>query len=95
MVAHGDACARARYDRLMARGWESKSIEAQQEEAQQERGAAKEAPTPEELERRSRRGTLALARKRAEADLERATTDAHRAMLKEALAELDRQLKES
>jgi hypothetical protein len=84
-----------RYDRPMARGWESKSIEAQQEEAQTERGAAKDAPTPEELDRRSRRGTLALARKRADADLVRAKTDAHRAMLIQALAELDRQLKGS
>jgi len=78
----------------MARGWESKAVEAQQEQAQRERGAAKDAPSPEDLERRSRRGTLTLARKRAEADLERAKTPAHRAMLEEALAALDRQLQE-
>jgi|WetSurMetagenome_2_1015567.scaffolds.fasta_scaffold423947_2 hypothetical protein len=79
----------------MARGWESKAVEAQQEQAQGERGAAKGAPSPQDLEKQSKRGTLALARKRAEADLAQARTPAHRAMLEEALAALDRQLKDS
>jgi hypothetical protein len=79
----------------MARGWESKAVEAQQEQASLEGTRAVEAAlTPEETERRSRRATLALARARAAADLERARTAAHRAMLEQALEALDRQLDE-
>ena len=75
----------------MARGWESKHVEAQQEAAK----TAKR-PTPpvssSEIERRSRRATLMLARTRALADLQHACAPAHRAMLEQAIAELDRQL---
>lgn len=74
----------------MARGWESKHVEAQQEAA----AAAKPvAPLPkDELERRARRATLMLSRTRALADLQRACAPAHRAMLEQAIADLDRQL---
>ena len=75
----------------MARGWESKSVEAQQEEAT--RGAAKgPAPGPEERARAERRRTLELMRKRAVDDLGRATAPAHRQMLEQAIAALDEQL---
>ncbi len=75
----------------MARGWESKSIEAQQEEA----GRAKKAAPPVSRAvraRRERRRTLELARARAADDLSRATAPAHRRMLEQALAALDEQL---
>ena len=77
----------------MARGWESKNIESQQEEAerQQSRGPAL---TPEEQARRARRSQLELARTRAAADLERATAPAHRTMLEQAIKALDRQIGE-
>jgi hypothetical protein len=75
----------------MARGWESKSIEAQQEAAT-ERRAAPAAITPEESARRSERATLSLARTRALADLQRACAPAHRAMLEQAIADLDERL---
>jgi hypothetical protein len=76
----------------MARGWESKGIEAQQEQSANDQGKARTAPvTPEELARRAKQATLALARARAAADLGRARTAAHRQMLERALAELDRQ----
>jgi len=79
----------------MARGWESKAIEAQQEQSiGEKRGPAQAVVRPEELERRSKRATLALARARAAADLQRARTPAHRAMLQQALDSLDRQLEE-
>jgi hypothetical protein len=75
----------------MARGWESKNIESQQEEAQRRRTAA--APlTPEEQARQARRRSLELARVRAAADLDRATAPAHRQMLEQALQALDEQL---
>jgi hypothetical protein len=79
----------------MARGWESKAVEAQQEQSIGDKGRQTPAAvTPEELERRSRRATLALARACAAADLQRARTPAHRAMLQEALDSLDRQLEQ-
>jgi hypothetical protein len=75
----------------MARGWESKSIEAQQDaaEAPRTRGPA---VTPEEAARRSERATLSLARTRALSDLQKACVPAHRAMLEQAVADLDRRL---
>jgi len=80
----------------MARGWESKSIESQQEEAaaRQRRGGQRPL-TPEEIERRTRRKTLELARARAASDLARARTASHREMLERALASLDEQLRSS
>jgi hypothetical protein len=77
----------------MARGWESKAIEAQQEQSEGEKGRQNApAMTAEEIQRRSRRATLELARARVFADLQRARTPAHRAMLQDALASLDHQL---
>jgi hypothetical protein len=75
----------------MARGWESKSIEAQQEAAAQHR-TKPAAITPEKSARLAQRAILSLARTRALADLQRACAPAHRAMLEEAIAELDRRI---
>jgi hypothetical protein len=77
----------------MARGWESKNIESQQEEAQRRRDSGS-ALTPEEQQKQVRRRLLELSRARAAADLDRATAPAHRTMLEEALKALDRQLSE-
>ena len=76
----------------MARGWESKSIESQQEEAAREK---KHAPalTPEQRAVAERRRALELARARALADLERATSERHKAMLAQAIEALDQQLR--
>jgi hypothetical protein len=75
----------------MARGWESKSIEAQQEAAAERRTAA--APiTANESARLAERATLSLARTRALSDLQRACAPAHRAMLEQAIADLDRRI---
>jgi hypothetical protein len=79
------------YSWFMARGWESKSVEAQQEEAS--RGRTKRpAATPEELAAEDRRRALELMRKRALDDLSRATVAAHRQMLEQAIASLDTEL---
>jgi hypothetical protein len=71
----------------MARGWESKAIESQQDDARGAKGrrapAAKIDPA---------RRTLELARARVLADLEQATQPAHRRMLEQALADLDAKL---
>jgi hypothetical protein len=76
----------------MARGWESKSIEVQQDEASRRSAGGGRPATSQERARQQQRRTLELARARAAADLERATTDAHRAMLNRAIADLDDRL---
>jgi hypothetical protein len=75
----------------MARGWESKGIEAQQEEASRPKGktAALSAAERTAIDRKK---TLDLARVRAVDDLSRATAPAHRRMLEQAIAALDEQL---
>jgi hypothetical protein len=78
----------------MARGWESKSVEAQQEEAAEARRAAPPRADPEDARQRGERATLMLARTRALADLQRACVPAHRAMLEQAIAHLDQRLRE-
>jgi len=75
----------------VARGWESKSVESQQETAA-ERPSAPAQFSPEEAQRRAARATLMLARTRALADLQQACAPAHRAMLEQAIADLDRRL---
>jgi hypothetical protein len=75
----------------MARGWESKSVESQQEAAAA--GQSPSAPfNSEDARRRAERATLMLARTRALADLQQACAPAHRAMLEQAIADLDRRL---
>jgi hypothetical protein len=78
----------------MARGFESKMVEFQQEEAARGRGShgSRGTLTPEEQTALARRKTLELARARAAADLARATAPAHRTMLEQAIAALDEQL---
>jgi hypothetical protein len=77
----------------MARGWESKSIEAQQEEASRKRDV-KPPLTEAEREQREQRRTLELARARTADDLARATATSHRQMLEQALRALDDQLRQ-
>ena len=77
----------------MARGFDSKFVEAQQEEATR---THKPNPTltPEQRNAAARRRALELSRARAAADLDRATVPAHRRMLQQAIAALDDQLAE-
>ena len=75
----------------MARGWESKSIESQQEEAARDR-VRKPSLTPEQRAAEERRRTLQLARTRAAEDLARATAPHHRKMLEQTLTAIDEQL---
>jgi hypothetical protein len=77
----------------MARGWESKSIESQQDEADRERLAARGRPlTDAERAIAERRRGLELARAKTAADLEAAPHARHREMLRAALAAIDQQL---
>jgi hypothetical protein len=49
--------------------------------------------SPQEIRKSSERATLMLARTRALSDLQHACAPAHRAMLEQAIADLDRRLK--
>ena len=79
----------------MARGWESKSVESQQEESFRESEQRDfQQLSPEERARRERLASLELSRTRTLDQLERATGAAHRAMLKRTLLALERDIAE-
>lgn len=77
----------------MARGWESKSIEAQQDDAARA-GRRMPAKTEAQLAAEDRRRTLWLTRARAVDDLSRAVNPSHRRMLEQAIEAIDAQLAE-
>lgn len=76
----------------MARGWESKSVEQQQEEASAKKGPARAPRTPEEIAKENQLRGLRLSRERVAQQLALATNPRHRQMLEAALADLDKQL---
>lgn len=77
----------------MARGWESKAVEDQLEEAARAREVAERpALTPELIERQQRRESLSLLRSRLLDQLQRAQTETQQQRLRQALAELEAQL---
>jgi len=77
----------------MARGWESKSVEQQQEEAASSRASGRQHLTPEQATRERWRRGLELSRQRIVQQLERASNPQHRKMLEAALVDLEAQLK--
>ena len=77
----------------MARGWESKAVEAAQEEAAAgKNGHSKEPSDPAARERKRLRDGLLLSRARVVHQLEGAQNPNHRKMLEQALADLDARL---
>ena len=76
----------------MARGWESKSVEAQMEAAAEDSGRGTPAVSPAEMERKRQRDGLLLSRARVVQQLESAQNPNHRKMLEQALADLDARL---
>jgi len=76
----------------MARGWESKAVEQQQEEAASKTAATGVSLTPEQLATEHRRQTLLLSRQQVLQQLQVACHPRHRQMLESALADLDVQL---
>jgi len=76
----------------VARGFESKQVESQQEEAARGRTVSGPPRSAEELSRLERQRTLKLSLRRAEQDLSRATAPAHRRMLEHAIASLAAEL---
>jgi hypothetical protein len=76
----------------VARGWESKSVEAQIESANRRRGEGKPRLTPEELEAQRKRDSLLLHRTRVLCDLEKCSDERYRKTLSDGLAFLEQQL---
>lgn len=74
----------------MARGWESKSVESQREDA----GSARRGDplTRRERELLQKRQSLDLSRRRVRHEIETTRSSARRAALEEALAYLDGEL---
>jgi hypothetical protein len=86
---------RAAYNRYMARGWESKSVEAQIEESVASGPAKSKAQlTAEELERRQKKADLMLSRSRIVQQLEESSNERYSDLLRRTLADLDAQIAE-
>jgi hypothetical protein len=80
----------------MARGWESKSVESQMEEAAEtRRAAAQHVPlTPDQIRVARERESLELSRKRVLQEIEAAKHIRHQLQLEAALKHLDQRLRE-
>ncbi|MFY9823090.1 MAG: hypothetical protein WAM82_17035 [Thermoanaerobaculia bacterium] len=76
----------------MARGWESKSVESQQD-AQSFREPG-EAMTPEQRQRKAKRDSVELSRRRVLQEIETTRSAVRRTSLEQALAFLDQQIEE-
>ena len=76
----------------MARGWESKSVEQQQEEMSERQKTVGAPISPDEQQRNRKREGLLLSRKRLTQQLQAADNSRHRQMLEQAIAESERQL---
>jgi hypothetical protein len=76
----------------MARGWESKSVEAQQAEASEKSAKPRPPMNPEEAARSREKETVRLARQRVLQQLEASTNPRHRKLLQDSLADLDEKL---
>jgi hypothetical protein len=79
----------------MARGFESKSVQSQWQDAEVERAARKRRrpEDPETMERRKHRESIELSRRRVERELAETKSDRRREQLRAALKHLDAELK--
>jgi hypothetical protein len=77
----------------MARGWESKSVEAQIDMAETRKSSAKpKKMSTSDLERIRKRETLLLSRTRVKRELDSAQNPRYKGMLNKALEDLEAQL---
>lgn len=76
----------------MARGWESKAVEAQMEAAQTVRAKQGNGLSPDEVEFRRKREGLLLSRTRVQRELKAARNPRYQKMLQEALTQLESDL---
>jgi hypothetical protein len=86
--------AEERYNYAMARGWESKSVEAQQDEAAARTTSEKPRLTREAVARLREKENLRLSLQNVGQQLERSHNPHHRAMLEQARADLERKIQE-
>jgi len=77
----------------MARGFESKSVESQQEEAQRSK-ITRPALSPEDQARQTRRTGLELALAQTQSEMTAACRPAHREMLKLRLEAIQAQIRD-
>jgi hypothetical protein len=77
----------------MAKGWESKSVEGQVQDAQESQPDNKRKPlTPAQIEAHRKREVLLLSRARVADDLQSSSDSRYRDQLTRALADLDAQI---
>jgi hypothetical protein len=82
------------YHEGMARGWESKSVEAQMEDNRSEpaEGRQSNSPEPALVEEKQKKANLLLARRRVVQQLEISGSEKYSEMLRLSLADLDEQI---
>jgi hypothetical protein len=78
----------------VARGWESKAVEAQVEAASEEPADARPRLNAQELENQRKRAGLMLARAQVLQQLDASGNPRHRQMLQAALADLENRLRQ-
>ena len=77
----------------MARGWESKSVEDQMEEARRSQGETeRQTQAPEERERRRKVESLKLERSRLTELLERARSETYQRMIQQSLDAIEAEI---
>jgi hypothetical protein len=82
-----------RYNEVVARGWESKSVEGQIESfTSDRRSSSREHLTAEQIERQRQRESLLLSRTRVLHDIEESRNPRHLRILEDSLAFLDAKL---
>ena len=77
---------------IMARGWESKSVESQMEDIADRRAVTQPGRSPEEIARERERESLLLSKTRVLQDLAAANNPKYRELLQRSLSFLDEKL---
>ena len=80
------------YNRRVARGWESKSVEAQQMEAGEPSSPRRSKMSPEEAALFRERESLRLSRQKVLQQMKASSNPRHQKLLQNALAGLDEKL---
>jgi hypothetical protein len=81
------------YNHPVARGWESKSVEAQQAEASDKSDKLRPSMSPDEAARWREKESLRLSRQRVLQQMEASQNSRHRKLLEDSLADLDEKLR--
>jgi hypothetical protein len=76
----------------MARGWESKSVEEQIEDARERRNRPAPGPSPEEIAKERKRDSFLLQRTRVQRDIANCRDARYKATLSAGLAYIEEQL---